>query len=178
MKRFVAVLIIGCVIVSCNKKDSDKSSDKTDMVQNEVLSGYSKTDFYFNLPGKDGKDIKLDDYKDQPVMIMFFAENCPYCLKAGPYIQSVYKKYNSKGLSVIGISIRDTKESAVEFQKKTGVMFPLAYRGKGIAKNYGISGVPFIYVLDKKHNMIKMWAGYDEQYDSEIDATLEKVTKI
>ncbi|MBP7795974.1 MAG: TlpA family protein disulfide reductase [Elusimicrobiales bacterium] len=178
MKKIFAILILGTLIVSCNKNDSDKSAYKTNIAQNETASDYKKTDFYFSLPGKDGKDIRLDDYKNKPVMVIFFAENCPYCLKAGPYIQSIYKKYNPEGLSVIGISIRDSRESAVEFQKRTGVMFPLAYSGKEIAKNYGISGVPFIYVLDKNHNMIKMWAGYDEQYDSDIDNTIKKVIKI
>jgi len=168
MKKILIIAGIALFSISCSKKDDSQSQ------QNQTVSNYKKTDFYFKLPSKDGGEIDLSSYTGKPVLVMFFTENCPYCQKAAPFIDKIYSTYHSKGLEVIGISVKSSIESSIEFQKLTGVKFPLAYNGRNVAKTYGISGVPFIYLLDKSHNLKRVWAGYGEEYDSDIIDVIEK----
>ncbi|MEF3280066.1 MAG: TlpA family protein disulfide reductase [Elusimicrobiota bacterium] len=169
------LLIISVVIpflFSCKKKEMEIATNKGTQLQQ---ADYVKTDFYFRLPDYKGGEIKLEDYKGKPVLVMFFTETCPYCKKAAPYIESLHEKYNEKGLAVIGISTRDDKSSPQEFAKENNISFRLAYNGRETAKNYGIAGVPFIYLLDKSHNLFKVWAGYDRQYNNSIEEAINKV---
>lgn len=161
------------MIISCSKKEEKNDNNKQETQQ--TTSSYNKTDFYFKLPNYKGGDIDLENYKGKAVLVMFFMETCPYCKKAAPFIEQMHKKYSDKGLTVIGISIRDTKESASKFAKENNLDFMIAYNGRDIARKYGISGVPFIYLLDKSHNLSKLWAGYDKQYNSNIDESIAKV---
>jgi len=138
-------------------------------------AGYAKTGYYFKLPNYKGGDVDLETYAGKPVLVMFFTENCPYCRKAAPFINSVHEKYASKGLPVIGISVRDGAESARGFAEDFNLKFDLAYKGGPVSRKYGIQGVPFIYLLDKNHERIKTWPGYDESYDADIEAKIQKV---
>lgn len=169
------ILIIGLLInitVSCSKKEK---TDTNTQQASQITTSYIKTDFYFKLPDYKGGEIDLENYKGKPVLVKFFTETCPHCRKAAPFIEEMHKKYSDKGLIVIGISVKDTKESAQLFAKENNLTFMMAYNGRKIARNYGISGVPFIYLLDKSHNLSKVWAGYDEQYNSNIDESIAKV---
>jgi len=176
MKKILLIVAATLFIASCSKKGEETNNQAQQQTQTSSTSDYQKTDFYFKLPDKDGGEIDLANFKGKPVMVMFFTENCPYCRKAAPFIQSVYEKYKSKGIEVIGISVKDSKESPIEFQKATGISFHLVYNGRETAKRYGISGVPFMYLLDKNHNLNKVWAGYDPEYDNSIKEAVEKIT--
>ena len=171
MKKIIILSLSIFILISCSKKETETNTNQTSSTS---ISDYQKTEFYFRLPSKDGGEIDLANYKGKPILIMFFTENCPYCQKAAPFIEQMYEKYHSKGLEVIGISVRKSIESPIEFQKLTGISFPLAYDGREIAKVYGISGVPFIYLLDKNHNLKRVWAGYGEEYNDDIIEVIEK----
>jgi len=174
MKKLILTVAVALFITSCSKKEEETITQVLNQTQNPSISGYQKTDFYFKLPSKDGETIDLANYKGRPVMILFFTENCPYCIKSAPFLEKLYEKYTPQGLGVIGISIKDDIQSPIEFQRRTGIKFPLVYNGKEIARNYGISGVPFIYLLDKNHNLKRVWAGYSEEYNEDIIRTIEK----
>lgn len=179
VKKAFILLAAGFMLFSCSKKNDNKTGTNEANQQSQSLTTasteYTKTDFYFKLPDKNGGEIDLKNYAGKPVMVMFFTENCPFCLKASGFIELINEKYNSKGLKVIGISLRNDKNSPLEFAQKTGVKFDLAYNGREVAKNYGISGVPFIYLLDKRHNLYKVWAGYDEEYNKSIEEAINKI---
>lgn len=138
---------------------------------------YVKNENYFVLPSYLGKNIDLKDYAGRPVLIMFFTENCPYCRKAAPFIEKMYQKYSQSGLGVIGILVEDSSEGAKRFASDFNLSFPIAYNGSQIAKNYHVQGVPFIFLLDRNHNVYDTWIGYDPSYDADIDVTIEKVLK-
>ncbi len=52
-----------------------------------------------------GKKIALTALKGKPVIITFWATNCPECLKEIPTFIDLYKKYHTKGLEIIAIAM-------------------------------------------------------------------------
>lgn len=173
MKKIIAVLLITVVVISCSKKKEEEKSSP-DTQTSASASSYTITDFYFKLPLYNGGEIDLKDFAGKPVLVMFFTENCPYCQKAAPFINKISDKYSSK-IEVVGISVKANSESAKEFAKQFNLKFKVAYNGMEIAKKYGISGVPFIYLLNKDHTLNKVWAGYDASYESSIDESIAKI---
>ena len=50
--------------------------------------------------------VELANYKNKTfVLLDFWASWCMLCLKEIPKMKEVYKKYNEKGLTIIGISL-------------------------------------------------------------------------
>lgn len=55
---------------------------------------------------------------DKTVLVDFWASWCMPCLKEIPKMKEVYKKYNEKGLTIIGISLDRVKDSWSEAIRK------------------------------------------------------------
>ena len=131
----------------------------------------------FKLPDYRGGDVDLAAYAGKPVMLMFFTETCPYCRKAAPFIKKLSDQYASKGLNTLGICVEDTAAPAAGFAKAFGLTFPIAYKGRDVAVQYKTQGVPYIFLLTKKHVVHNVWAGYDESFDKEIIEGIEEIIK-
>lgn len=141
-------------------------------------AAYEKKETYFKLKNAAGGVIDLAAYSGKPVFVFFFTETCPYCRKAGPAMEKLYRTYGPKGLNLIGISLEDTPEGALNFSKDLGVTFKLAYDGGEIAAHYRAQGVPYIYALDGRHKIYDVWEGYDSSYYPQMEKTVKELLSI
>ncbi|MGD9641136.1 MAG: TlpA family protein disulfide reductase [Elusimicrobiales bacterium] len=179
MKNFMLPLAASALLLAaCGKKEQPAPQPETQAAQTQsspAAAGYVQKETYFRLPNAAGGEIDLAAYAGKPVLVMFFTETCPYCRKAAPFIQKVHASHGSKGLAVVGICVQDSAQAAKNFAQDFGVTFPLAYKGKEISRNYRTQGVPYIYLLDKGHEVYDVWEGYDPQYDASILKAIETV---
>lgn len=127
----------------------------------------------FRVPGAKGGEIDLSAYAGKPVLFMFFTEGCPYCRIAGPALEKLSKNYGPKGLTVIGVSIEEEKEAALNFAKDLNISFPLAYDGRDAYRAYRARGVPYIYLVDGDRKIYDVWEGYDESYAPMMKSAIE-----
>ena len=66
--------------------------------------------------------VELANYKNKTfVLLDFWASWCMLCLKEIPKMKEVYKKYNEKGLTIIGISLDRVKDSWSEAIRKNNL---------------------------------------------------------
>ena len=115
----------------------------------------------WSLRSLKGETINLSDFKGKIVLVDFFYEGCAPCMLALPKIISLYEKYKSKGLVVIGIDPVDKKEDDLKsFLAKKGVTYDVLLGGKDIARDYHLSGYPTVYILDKNGKILFDLAGY------------------
>jgi len=145
--------------------------------QGKAYPEYVKKESYFKLPNYKGGEVDLAAYADKPVMLMFFTETCPYCRKAAPFIKKMTDKYAAKGLNTIGICVEPSPAAAEGFAKEFGLTFPIAYDGAAVARQYKTGGVPYIFLLTRKHIVHNVWAGYDESFDKDITKGIEEIIK-
>jgi len=139
-----------------------------------VMEDYQRKNTWFQLPNASGGEIKLEYYKGKPVMIMFYTETCPYCRKAAPALEALHKKYSEKGLAVIGLCSESDKEAAIRFSQSLGTTFPMAYEAQRTARKYGVQGVPYIFLLDKNHEVAEVWPGFSSEYANEMENAINK----
>ncbi|MEQ1642529.1 MAG: glutathione peroxidase [Pyrinomonadaceae bacterium] len=91
-----------------------------------------KSVYEFAMKDIDGKEIKLDAYKDKVVMIVNVASKCGYTSQYGG-MEAIYKKYKDQGLIVLGFPANNfmgqepgTEKEIKEFcSTKYGVTFPM-----------------------------------------------------
>ena len=131
----------------------------------------------FTLPTVDGKNLKLSDYKGKVVVIDFWATWCGPCRRGIPDLVDLKKKYESKGLEVIGISVdqANTKAQVPSFVKNMGINYPIVYTNDQVPQLYGgIEYIPTSFVIGKNGNILASHQGLVSKQilESEIEKAL------
>lgn len=76
----------------------------------DLKAGYDKIDFSF--PNLEGKKVSLSDpkFKNKIVLVQFFGSWCPNCMDETAYLTSFHKKYQSKGVEIVGLAYERSKD--------------------------------------------------------------------
>ena len=115
----------------------------------------------FDLPSRDGKDVKLAQYKGQVVMINFWASWCGPCRKEMPLLESIYKKYNKLGFVLLGVNVEPDSKAATEWLKQTPVSFPVLFdKDSKVSQMYDVASMPSTVIIDRKGNVRELHKGY------------------
>jgi len=113
----------------------------------------------FRLPGVDGRDYSLQDFKDKEVVIVMFSCNhCPTVKAYENRFIELQDDYEGKGVTLIAINANDDKKySEDSFEnmkiraKEKGFNFPyLRDESQKVAKAYGAERTPEVFVFDRK----------------------------
>ena len=128
----------------------------------------------FSLYSSDGDLYNMRSLEGKTVLLNFWATWCGPCRMEIPDLNEIKEKYNEDDFIVLGISISDTKNALIDFDKLYGVNYPLLYGSpkeiERIMIDYGnIFSVPTSILINKKGEMIFSYPGailksYD-QYD-------------
>tara|TARA_Y100000385_G_C13028436_1_gene609567 strand:+ start:488 stop:991 length:504 start_codon:yes stop_codon:yes gene_type:complete len=105
-----------------------------------ILSLLSFNIFAQDLMKSSGGKISLKDFKGKPILVVNIATQCGYT-KQLENLQKLHKKYESKGLVVIGVPSNDfggqTPESDIEVKKFCKLNYGATYT---IAKKTTVKG--------------------------------------
>ena len=63
----------------------------------------------FSLASQGGKDVSLSQFQGQVVMLNFWASWCGPCRTEMPLLESIYKKYNKLGFTMLGVTSNRTR---------------------------------------------------------------------
>jgi len=102
----------------------------------------------FTLKTLDGKLFSLGEELGRgPVVVVFFKVSCPTCQYALPFFERLHKAYRDKGISLVGVSQNDAKDTAA-FMKEFGITFPVLLddtHSYPASNAYGLTNVPTIF---------------------------------
>ena len=122
----------------------------------------------FILKDLKGEQFKLSDYKGKPVLIIFTATWCPYCLSEIPHLKDIYTAYVKRGLVMVNIDIQESLEKVSLYASKYQVPFRVLLDKTGdVADIYGVRGVPNMVLINREGNIVCRQC-------SSIDTILEK----
>jgi len=115
----------------------------------------------FTLMSKAGTQVNLAQYKGQVVMINFWASWCGPCRQEMPLLESIYKKYNKLGFTLLGVNVEPDSKAADDWLKQTPVSFPILYdKDSKVSRMYDVSGMPSTVIIDRKGNLRVLHHGY------------------
>ncbi|MEZ4320347.1 MAG: TlpA disulfide reductase family protein [Myxococcota bacterium] len=81
----------------------------------------------------------------ETTLVVFWEKWCPHCRREVPRLQEVHEKYGPEGLNLVALT-RLTRNvpraDAAEFLETSGVTYPAAVGGTGLANRLGIRGIP------------------------------------
>ncbi len=135
----------------------------------------------FNLPklSDPGSSVKLSSLKGKVVIIDFWASWCEPCKVELPILNKMYKKFQGKGLEIIGVNEDKEVKEANSFLKEFPLQLTLLADGQKaeVLKKLEVAGLPVTYVLDKKGKVFKIHKGFKdgdvEKFEKEIIALLK-----
>lgn len=101
-----------------------------------------------------GQELSISDLKGKIVFIDVWSSWCGPCREQIPDLKKLYKKYNSMGLEVIGISMDDNKESwlkAIEKDKQPWKAYCELrnWRYNKFAMRFSIFAIPANFLIDQ-----------------------------
>ncbi|MCC7440563.1 MAG: thioredoxin family protein [Bdellovibrionales bacterium] len=111
----------------------------------------------FDLPGTDGRNHRLADFKDKKVLVVIFMCNhCPYVKAVETRIAQLARDYAPKGVQLVGINPNDPvsyPDDSMEAMKARGLergyTFPyLRDDDQEVARAYGAVCTPDPYVYE------------------------------
>jgi peroxiredoxin len=101
----------------------------------------------FQLPDLNGREVKLEDFRDRNVLLVFSDPGCAPCMRLAPELERVHRK--RRDLHVIVISRGDpeaNRRKAAELE----LTFPIALqRHWEVSKAYGMFATPIAYLIDQ-----------------------------
>jgi peroxiredoxin len=135
----------------------------------------------FNLKSVDGKQYSLAGMKDaQGYIVVFTCNHCPFAKAYEDRIIALHNKYASKGYPVIAINPNDKdlepSDNYENMQKRAKEkQYPFVYlydETQEIARTYGATRTPHVYLLDKSQTV--RYIGAIDDNSEEPSAVREK----
>jgi len=136
MKGILIVLLVMALGVSLDGQLSAQSKQKAPN---------------FALKSADGKTYELSKMKGKVVVVNFWATWCGPCRKEIPDFIEIYKRYESKGLEIIGIALDEGGwEDVKPYVKESKINYPIVLGGRKEASDYGnVAAIPTTFIIDK-----------------------------
>ncbi len=112
----------------------------------------------FNLPGIDGKNYSLEDFKDAKLLVVVFSCNhCPYVVGSEERMKAFYRDYKPKGVAMIAINSNETEGHPADsfdhmktHAAEKGIIWPYVRDdSQEVALKYGALRTPHYYVFDR-----------------------------
>ncbi|NOY05272.1 MAG: TlpA family protein disulfide reductase [Chlorobi bacterium] len=115
----------------------------------------------FTLKDLADNDVSLHDYKNNVVLVNFWATWCGPCKREIPDLISLQKEFGPEGLQVLGIALDKKGRKIVEpFAEKAGFNFPILIGDYQTIQKYGgFRAIPTSFLIDRTGKIVKVFRG-------------------
>jgi len=129
----------------------------------------------FRLTATDGKVYSLADFKDAPVLVIFFTCNhCPYVIGSDEITRRTATKFAAQGVRFVGINANsphtypedDFPHMVARMQEQRFPWLYLHDATQTIARTYGALRTPHFYIFDRTRKLVYTGRGVDSPRDA------------
>ncbi|TAE31606.1 MAG: AhpC/TSA family protein [Cytophagales bacterium] len=105
-----------------------------------------------------GNSVPLSSLRGKYVLIDFWASWCGPCRMENPNVVRMYNKYKEKGFTIYSVSLDQNRENWVRAIRNDNLTWThvsdLQYWKSAAAQQYGVTGIPKTFLLDKEGKII------------------------
>src|SRR6266446_5276348 len=124
----------------------------------------------------DGSALHLKDLRGRVVLLNFWATWCIPCRSEIPSLSAMQKDFESRGLSIIGVSYDDTADLVQQFQKDIPQSYQVVLGGREVGADLPAAPLPTTYIIDREGRIREKIIGERTraQFESSIKPLLEE----
>jgi peroxiredoxin len=101
-----------------------------------------------------GRSVSLKSFRNQYVLLDFWASWCGPCREENPTVKKVYDKYKDQGFTVVSVSLDKDKQLWLKAITRDGLPWTHLSDLKGwhnaVAQKYYVEAIPANYLIDPK----------------------------
>jgi len=127
----------------------------------------------------DGKKIALSSLKGRPILVTFWATDCPGCIKEIPHLKAIHADYAAKGVSIIAIAMKhDRPDHVIAMTENKKLPYKVALDPTGdAAKAFGdvrLTPTTFLIAPNSTIAMHKLGVFDEKKMRQRLDQLLDK----
>jgi len=104
----------------------------------------------FALRAFAGGNVRLSEHRGEVVVLEFWSSRCSTCGAQLAALNRSYATYRTAGLTVLGISVEDSRRHAREFVQAHRVGFQmLDDPGEDVSRLYEVDSLPMLVLIDR-----------------------------
>ena len=171
MKKIFAIMLALCVVLSLAScggifSDGDETVSEEQSLDNKFPEDNDEEDIIisddrapdFTVVDANGDLVKLSDFFGKPIVMNFWASDCPPCISEMPDFQAAYEEYGDEVVFVMVNCpwfFNKTVENEKAFLAEKGYTFPVYYDTyQFAAQAYGIRSIPQTFFLNESGEVV------------------------
>jgi thiol-disulfide isomerase/thioredoxin len=105
-----------------------------------------------------GEPASFADFVGKGLVVNFWATWCPPCRREMPLLEEVYNKYKSRNITVIGVSVDNSRDAIKNYVESVSVTYPIwedsvirsnnLPGGTSLSSMFGVVGFPTTFFID------------------------------
>ncbi len=104
----------------------------------------------FALPAFAGSNVRLSEYRGQPVLLSFWSSRCSTCARQLAVLDRLYNTYRSSGLIVLAISVDEDAQRAEHYARAHTEAYPLLMdSSRSVSRAFAIEHLPATVLIDR-----------------------------
>jgi len=132
----------------------------------------------FEFTALDGSPMNLAVHQGEGVVVVnFFASWCTPCREEAAALEATWREYQDQDVQFYGIAYKDADSKAQAFLDEFDVSYPSTVDTRNrAAREYGVTGVPETFVVDRDGNLVRHFLGpiTQAQLSAEIERALQQ----
>ncbi len=160
-----AIIAFAAIALPAFAGKKDKEKAVPDASVSEVRWAEVVNDAAFDKEALDGKVVVVEEW----------GVNCPPCIASLPHLAKLAKRYEKKGLVVVGLERQgSSKEAILKVLKEARVQYPVMSGGSGPVPS---DGIPHAMVFGADGKLV--WHGHpaDDEFEDSVKDALKAVAK-
>lgn len=128
----------------------------------------------FDLPNLEDEYVRVGSLVGKVTIVNFWATWTTPCTTEVRYLKRLYRKYNPKGLEIIGIGI-DYSYRLRDFVRRNKVPYSVLVGNEEIIRLYAPEGVPLTLILDNEGKIAYRERGFGPKTAKEFEVRINRL---
>ena len=108
----------------------------------------------------DRSPVSTASLRGKVVVVNFWASWCRECRSEMPGLERLHRRFADRGLAVVGVNLREGRETVRRYAEHHGLSFVLVLDSSGtINRRYGVIGLPTTFIVGRDGRAVALAVG-------------------